>query len=546
MPVDILNCSQLYSQPGIQRDGTPYDGALFIAGQWTRFYKGKPRKIGGYRALDYGTLNPIRSLLDVPNGPIVDIYIGRSDSLTYVQLPQDNASAVTVVNEIDRTPIGYIPDSNNFWSTAVYTATTAMTAYEKGAIVALVSPNVSDINNQRLPNDTTSNLYYGSLTDNAPFVEVVDKSDPDNITPVQATGGVVFVAPLLIVYGNNGQIFWNNPNVEDPLNTWSTGTGSDAVKNSATVANTKIVNAFPVIGSQSPTVLFWSLNQLVRATYVPITDQSGVTTYSFSNAPIDKISILAANSVVSYQQTFFWIGTDNFYMYDGVVRVIPNTTNLQWFFDNVNLSQRNKICSIVIPQYGEIWWFFPLGDSLENNHAIIYNVNGQYWYDTAISRSAALQANLYPKPLMADNVPTQINTRIGPVSGCILWEHEVGYDKVINSQNYPIAASYSHHIIDICSQESGQNALIRTRRFDPDIKMTGEMSISVTNLMYPNDLNNGRALVQGPYKFNNQTQYIDFDVQGRLIYLSFESNTVGGFFQGGKSLYEWNVGDKQT
>lgn len=41
----------LRSQPGIKRDGTKYEGDFYVDGQWVRWQRGLPRKIGGYRAV---------------------------------------------------------------------------------------------------------------------------------------------------------------------------------------------------------------------------------------------------------------------------------------------------------------------------------------------------------------------------------------------------------------------------------------------------------------------------------------------------------------
>ncbi len=42
---------QIRSQPGIKRDGTKFEGDNYVDGQWVRFQRGLPRKIGGYRAI---------------------------------------------------------------------------------------------------------------------------------------------------------------------------------------------------------------------------------------------------------------------------------------------------------------------------------------------------------------------------------------------------------------------------------------------------------------------------------------------------------------
>ena len=40
----------LKSEPGIKRDGTKFDGNFYTDGQWVRWQRGLPRKIGGYKA----------------------------------------------------------------------------------------------------------------------------------------------------------------------------------------------------------------------------------------------------------------------------------------------------------------------------------------------------------------------------------------------------------------------------------------------------------------------------------------------------------------
>ena len=39
------------TQPGVQRDGTYFDKNFYSDGKWVRFQRGRPRKVGGYRAI---------------------------------------------------------------------------------------------------------------------------------------------------------------------------------------------------------------------------------------------------------------------------------------------------------------------------------------------------------------------------------------------------------------------------------------------------------------------------------------------------------------
>ena len=75
--------------------------------------------------------------------------------------------------------------------------------------------------------------------------------------------------------------------------------------------------------------------------------------------------------------------------------------------------------------------------------------------------------------------------------------------------------------------------------------MIGNMDLWFINMMWAADYINGNAIIDGPYPFNSFTQFVDMASQGRQVALKFQSNELGGFFQGGKTLFDWEVGDVQ-
>jgi hypothetical protein len=96
---------------------------------------------------------------------------------------------------------------------------------------------------------------------------------------------------------------------------------------------------------------------------------------------------------------------DRFLLYNGVVKEIPKDMNQNYFFDNLNYNQRQKIWVTKVPRYGEIWWFYPRGDATECTDAIIYNVREQCWYDAGEAlgarRSAGYFSQVFHYPINA-------------------------------------------------------------------------------------------------------------------------------------------------
>ena len=217
--------------------------------------------------------------------------------------------------------------------------------------------------------------------------------------PVEVSGGAVAIHPYLFVYGNNGYLA--NSTAGNPFD-WS---AADA--NEVNVAAGKIVKGFAIRGgTTAPAGLFWALDSLIRVTFV------GAPLY-WRYDIVGQSTILSSSSVVEYDGIYYWCGTDRFLMYNGVIKEVTNAMNQNWFFDNLNYNQREKIWGTKVPRYGEIWWFYPRGDATECTDVIIYNVREQVWYDAGSAegarRSFGYYTQVFQYPIMADTTPESVD-----------------------------------------------------------------------------------------------------------------------------------------
>jgi hypothetical protein len=213
---------------------------------------------------------------------------------------------------------------------------------------------------------------------------------------VAVSGGVVTLHPYVFVYGNNGLI-----------KNCAAGNAQDWVStdaNEVNVATGKIVQGLPVRGgSNAPSGLFWSLDSLIRVSYIGGTGTP--PQYWRYDIISSQSSILSSQSAIEYDGVYYWCGVDRFLLYNGVVKEIPNTFNQNYFFDNLNYDQRQKVWVSKVPRYGEIWWFYPRGDATECTDAIIYNVRENVWYDAGEAlgarRSAGYFSQVFAHPIWA-------------------------------------------------------------------------------------------------------------------------------------------------
>lgn len=390
---DYLGPIRVISKPGVKRDGTELESEYYVDALWMRIEGGLPRKINGYRVVGDGTRDIVRAL----HGQTKDLrtYLHQG-SAQYVE--SCILSGVTCSGTSDRTPVaGFTPDPDNMWQFDA--VTDGGTSY----LVAQVAPNLDCI-----CSSDAGALFTGDLYDTAPLTQVTTLPSGWDIS-----GGVVVLHPYTVALGQNGYVAWSVPN--DPHDFTSAGAGN------AYVTRQKMLRGMPLRNGpgNNPAGLLWSADSLLQMSYV-----GGTPIFDFSHLS-SQISVLGQNTIIEYDGVFYWVGTDRFLMFNGVVRDVPNDMNRSWFFDNINMQYRQKCFAFRAPRRGEIWWCFPYGDATECTHAVIYNTREQIWYDTELpdgGRSAGLSPVVYPWPILTG---TDAQTR--RVSGASVSNGGAGY-----------------------------------------------------------------------------------------------------------------------
>lgn len=451
----------LDTQPGIQRDGTVFDRLFYTDGRWVRFQRGRPRKMFGYRRIS-----------DKLKGPSRGIWVNALNAFNYVFNGHESGLQVLTIDDFgvgagisNFTLSNFTSNPNNLWQfDGFYNVTGGvaslvahpgqnLSAIDSTANTPVLIGNINGTSMSQIGVFTDSLTLNGTTTatlaaanirigagqtvtgTNIPAGTTVASVVGTTVTLSQAatgsgtvtatfnnnisvSGGVVVLHPYVFVYGNDGLI--QNCSAGDPTD-W---VSADA--NATNAATGKIVKGLPVRGgSNSPSGLFWSLDSLVRVSYAP--QSLGVAGTANFAAPTfwrydiisSQTSIMSSSSVIEYDGIYYWCGVDRFLLYNGVVKEIPNPMNQNWFFDNLNYSQRQKVWASKVPRFGEIWWFYPRGNSEECNDAVIYNVRENTWYDVGQAvgarRSAGYFSQVFAYPVQAD-WETSVKTTVTTIS----------------------------------------------------------------------------------------------------------------------------------
>lgn len=503
MPIQQSTPSRLITQPGIRRDGTVLDGQFYSDGTWVRFQRGRPKKIGGYRAILSSFTGPVRGI-NVFSKQMQNIIHSFSTSKVEAVLVDGNGLGAAIY---DRTPAGFVPQSDYIWQHDTF-----FDLAGSNTTVLVAHPGRNALN---IDNNIATPVYYGDVTASTQLTPLGQNID----------GGVMSLQPYLILYGSNGEV--RNSDVNQVTNF----TSGDA--NIANVASTKIVKGLPYRSAgQSPGGILWSLDSVIRMSFIGAPQIFRFDTIS------SQSSILSSSGVIEYDGIFFWAGVDRFLSFNGTVQEVPNQMNLNWFFDNLNFEQRQKVWATKIPRYGEIWWFYPRGTATECTHAVIYNVRENTWYDAESPRSSGYFSQVFRFPIFSDS-------RAETNGQYTLWQHEFGLDQVKGDVQTAITSSFTTHDIGYPTggtggeQAAGQDQWIRVNRIEPDFIQSGPMTVSVLAREYANS----PTVVTASSEFTSSTERIDFRTQGRQVRLKFENNASGGFYEMGSVLIDVSVGD---
>ena len=234
-----------------------------------------------------------------------------------------------------------------------------------------------------------------------------------------------------------------------------------------------------------------------------------------------NITIVSSKSAVAVEDAVFWMGNDNFYLYDGQTVPIPCTVRDKVFLD-FDYDQEQKVVAGVNSQWGEVFWFYPsLSNSLENGGTgendkyVVYNYIEKVWYFGSLSRTAWMDRGLRTYPLAA--------------SAGYLYNHEFGEDDDGSAMTSFIESSQ----IDIADGE--QFTLIR--RVIPDFTFDGSSSnapnVSLTlkarnfpggNYLQTQSKNTERTATTPVEQFTN---VLNMRLRGRSFAMRVDSTDLG-------------------
>ncbi len=303
--------------------------------------------------------------------------------------------------------------------------------------------------------------------------------------------------PLLIRFSDQENITDWNSTADNSAGSLSIGSGS------------KIVTA---IETRQQILVFTDIS-LHALQYVGPPFTFGINMIS------DNITIRGPSTVAAVQDTVYWMGKSEFYVYNGGVQTLPCSVK-DYVFSDFNTAQSEKCFAAVNSSFSEVWWFYPSSSSDNNDRYVVYNYLQGIWYYGTMVRTAWIDRGVEENPIAA--------SRDG-----YLYNHEIGFDDGSTSPASAISAYIESSQFDLGEGDS----FSFVKRLIPDLTFrsstalppTANFTLKARNFPGGNYLQTNSKAVEkrASVPVEQFTQDAHVRLRGRSIAVKVDSSTTG-------------------
>lgn len=216
-----------------------------------------------------------------------------------------------------------------------------------------------------------------------------------------------------------------------------------------------------------------------------------------------SVAIVGPNAMAESNGVIYFMGVEDFLVYDGNLRVLPCPVH-DMVFDRFNSAQGYKVVACINQLFAEVWWFLPINSESENNFCVIYNYGTGHWYYRDLSRSAFHDQSLtYRLPY-------------GITQDGSFYLHEVGKNDD--------GASMPYYIESWDAEINGGDQMMRINEMVPDFQtLVGDATLIMKSRQYPGSM---QQQIKGPYPITSTTEKISVRTRGRQTALRIAGEGV--------------------
>jgi len=222
------------------------------------------------------------------------------------------------------------------------------------------------------------------------------------------------------------------------------------------------------------------------------------------------------NVMMNVDGDVFWMGTENFFMYDGAIKEIPCPVRY-YVFDRIQADFIDKTFAAHNKKFNEVTWFYvstanPAGTlDPEPDSFVTYNYRDNAWSIGTMTRTT------WSDSFGFKTTPFAID------ENGYMYNHEIGTD----ANGAALSAHVETSPLEI---DTTGEALMLIDKIIPDVTMTGDLDITIETKKYPN----GTATTKGPFTISQNSTKVSMRARARQMTMKVESTNTGD---------SWSFGD---
>ena len=281
-------------------------------------------------------------------------------------------------------------------------------------------------------------------------------------------------------------------------------------------------------------ILIWTDKSMYSMKFI-----GGDFVFSFDEIQ-DGITMISPRAASNAGANTYFMGERGFYKYSGAVDPLPCPVQ-NYIFDDLDISEQQKIFSVANPRYNEVWWFYPsnemnnlyagsvtansdlvqAADMTDPTRCVIYNYVENTWTIADMWRSAGATAYEEDYMLLAQQYDTDNIYLVKQDDGDranSLSADTTGSDftSFIESGSIPIADG---------------NEFIAVRSIIHDIDIGGQTLSDVTAQLSVSDYPSESPTTSSTNTISSTTKKNDVRARGRSAILRYEHSEQDAFFK---------------
>lgn len=381
MPNDTL--VPLKPPPGAWRNGTRYEAK----GRWydvnlVRWLNGRMRPVGGWQKFSLSNLAtpPRGGKAWRDNEQARWLVLGSSSGL----FAHDGGSLLEI------TPTGFVPGRVDSvyglgWGSGLYGSAAYGTARTStGIVLDAATWSFDNFGEILLGVGTSDGRLFEWTPSQFSATPPAHKATVTTNAPTDNTAVVVTQERHVVLLGAGGnprKVQWSS---QEDRNAWTPSATNTAGDLDISTPG-KLLKGVRYRGE---TLLFTDtdvhLMRYVGPPFVYGVDQVGAAN-----------GLIGPNAVLTLDDRVVWMGDNAFWLYDGVVRQVPCDV-ADYVFRDLNVLQGPKVYAGHNGEFGEVWWFYPSKNSVENDRYVIWNYRENWWSFGSLARTTWVDKEVWP------------------------------------------------------------------------------------------------------------------------------------------------------